>query len=978
MKKFNIRLLLKRILFCLLGFIFILFIISFFVKIDKEPLFDNIFPSSNELSNLNFDSSRSYQKINLSEALNSDNELLQLEYNSDYKDNCYRFDQEEKITMFVSIDSSDNYEIALDYQSLQKNIEKISINVKIDNLNNDKYNNIVLPTYWQDDKNEHIYDIYQNEVSPLQSVYRIWNKYFLYDQRYYDLSPLSFTLNEGIHSITIEKNSGEFLLGNIYLYKKEDLKRFESFENYQKNDNCYMLEGEKPLYKSATDIKAISTSMVHLTPFSTSKNMLNNLSGDSFNESGHSVTYCFDIKESGYYNIAIKYYISQTFTNSYAKILIDNIINYEELNCYKFENKKNNQGTSYDIEELKNSNKENIKFYFEEGIHFLTIQLDASKQAPIYYELVNIINEINTLYLEIIKLTGGNFDKNKNWKLEEYIPDISIRLNDWINRLENVLDLVKNISQSNVNKQNRLYQQIENAYKKIKTLAKNPNSIPHKLSLLQEGSASASLMLSNSLHTSTFNPLSIDKIYIYGDNYKLPKIKNSIFSEFFKVLQKIFRIKVVEESEDAVNIWVNRSTYYVSTMQQFADAYYTPHSNIKIRFSLLPDEGKLTYANASNTQPDAAFGVSSSVPYTLGIRGALVDLHEMEGFGEVISEYPLGAIIPLLEGNKVYGLPETQDFQVTFYRKDILDAFSLNVPNTYDEIINILPTLNRFGMNYYMPLAGGAGLKSLAITAPFYYQYGCNIYSDDYLTVEIDTPEGLEAMTMMVDLFNIYSLPLQTQNFYDNFRNGLSPIGISGFETYMQLSNAALEIEGKWDIALAPGVKKNDVINRTQSGDSKDVIIFNKSKKQNQAWDFIKWWLSCETQTNFASEIVATYGKTFMWNTANLKAFATLPIPKKHKDIILNQLEYLYQVPQTPATYMVERGISNAWNACVFNHVSIRASVTDYSLEINREIKRKMVEFFYQDEKGNVLKPYIVPTLEELKAWTKEGDLNGK
>ena len=71
---------------------------------------------------------------------------------------------------------------------------------------------------------------------------------------------------------------------------------------------------------------------------------------------------------------------------------------------------------------------------------------------------------------------------------------------------------------------------------------------------------------------------------------------------------------------------------------------------------------------------------------------------------------------------------------------------------------------------------------------------------------------------------------------------------------------------------------------------------------------------------------------------------------------------------------MVERGISNAWNACVFNNKSVRAAVTDYTLEINREITRKMIEFKYLDKDGNKLKDYKIPSLEEIKSWQNEGE----
>ena len=965
-KKFFIRFFLVFALINLL-----LIIISFFVNVSKDEQGSNLFPAHTTL--LSFDEERNYQKVEINTVIDEAN----LVDDEEYGKKVYRWSGDDIITFNINVATSDEYELALDYKSLQNDVQDITVNVRVDGVNNDDYANACLPTYWTDSSREEVYDIYQNEVNQMQVRYDVWSKYFLYDQRYYSDTPMSIYLTSGAHTIEIEKATGDLLLGDIYIFEKSSYSNYEKPNNVASSDKMIVLEGEEPTYKSSPDISATSSQMPHLTPFSTSKNKLNNLSGDSFNQSGNSITYAFKVNEAGYYKIAIKYYISQTFTSIYSKILLDNVVLYDNLNRYCFKNNLNNRKGSYDYEIL-NNNDEDMYFYFTEGEHYLTFQLDASYQAPIYYELVSLINEINELYLEIIKLTGGNSDKNKTWNIDAFIPTARTRLNNWKERLEALLEYVSEYSMSNSKKENRLYQQINNAYKKISSLAKDPNKLPTKLNILYEGSASASLMLSNSLHTSTFSPLSIDKIYIYGDQAKLPKIRNNFFVKYFATSQRVFRSKVDAADKDCVTIWMNRSTYYVSLLQQFADAYYTPTSGIKVRLSLLPDESKLTYANASNTQPDAAIGVGSGVPYTLGIRGALADLRSMDGFYTTIKTMSPGSLISFIEGEKVYGLPETQDFQVLFYRKDILDKIGLEIPETYEDIIGMLPTLQRYGMNFYMPMAGGAGLKSLGTTSAFYYQYGCNIYSDDFLRAEIDTPEGIQAMTMMVDLFTIYSLPLTTQNFYNDFRNGMSPVGIANFDTYLQLTHAAPEIVGKWGITLTPGVKYNEgtedeYINRTQTADSKTVIIFEKSKKKEQAWDFLKWWLSTETQTRFAAGIQATYGQLFLWNTANLEAFKTLAIPEEDKQVILDQWEYLYQVPQTPATYMIERGISNAWNACVFNTVSVRAAVTDYSLEINREIKRKMIEFKYLDKDGNVLKPYKVPSLEEIKSWQERG-----
>lgn len=890
---------------------------------------------------------------------------------SSYSKKAFKWEEDaDAISFSVNINKETDYVIAIDYLSLQTTVSDISLNVKVNGNGSDLLSNIELVSSWTDSTSEPVYDIYRNQVSAVQETCNIWRTSYLYDQRYYSAYPVSFELEIGKNTITLEKNAGALYIGSVYLIELEKLTNLGSYTPSDEDttsaaNELITIEAEQPVFKSTAEIRTVSVQNTNVTPYSTEKNMLNVLSGDSFNKSGYAITYAFKVETAGYYNISMKYYISQTNTSVYSKVLVDNEILYDELNCYEFKDR-----TGYNNETLNNG-KDNILFYFEPGVHTLTLQLDASLQSQIYFEMSSIIEEINDLYLDIVKLTGGNTDKNKQWNVAQYIPDIEHRLSSWISRLEKLLKLTDKLSKSNPEKQNRLYQNISNAYGKLVDLAKKPNEIPHKLTILTEGSSSISNMLSNSLHTTTYSPLFLDKIYVHGVDAKLPKAGTNFFMDFFGTVQRVFKSGVDETDEDVVEIWVNRSTYYVSLMQQYADAYY---KGKKVRLSLLPDESKLTYANASGTNPDAALGVSQSVPYDLGLRGALVDLRTMPGFEDVIKDYVPGAYTGMMACDSVYGLPETQDFNVIYYRTDIInDVLGISVPETYEDLIGILPAMQRMGMNFTMPLAGGSGLKGISVTAPFIYQYGGDIYAEDYLSTAIDTPEAIAAINMMVELFSLYSLPLTAQSFYDSFRNTTLPMGQAGFDTYLQLLTAAPEITGKWDIALPLGTRQADgSIDRTNCVTVKAVCIFEQSDNQKEAWEFIKWWLSEETQTRFANGIVATYGETFMWNTANVNAFKSLPINKKHIETIIASWEDLYNIPQTPATYIVERGISDAWNAAVFDGVSVRAAISDAVIDINKEIDRKMSEFGFIDNKGVVIKPYFVPTVDEIKKWMED------
>jgi ABC-type glycerol-3-phosphate transport system substrate-binding protein len=369
-----------------------------------------------------------------------------------------------------------------------------------------------------------------------------------------------------------------------------------------------------------------------------------------------------------------------------------------------------------------------------------------------------------------------------------------------------------------------------------------------------------------------------------------------------------------------------------------------------------------------------ALGGSAWLPYELGLRGAAANMRDFDNINQVIAQFMPGSFLNMIHDEKVFGLPETQDFTVQFYREDVLDALELEVPNTYQELISILPTLQRYGMNYYLPLSQDSALKGFNSTAPFIYQNGSELYSADGFDVLIDTPAALNGINTMVDLYTLYSLPLQVPNFYNSFRESLIPIGVSSFNTYVQLTFAAPEISNKWQIALAPGVDDGTgYIRRDQTGAAQASVIFEKSDKKEEAWKLLSWWMSTETQSWFIHNLLVTYGDGFLWNSANVEAFKTLPIPEEHIEIILEQWEHLHEVPKVPGGYKLERELSNIWNRVVFDGVDVRSAVDDARILIERELIRKYQEFGYIDGDGNMIKPYTIITKEEVASWIEEG-----
>jgi ABC-type glycerol-3-phosphate transport system substrate-binding protein len=217
-------------------------------------------------------------------------------------------------------------------------------------------------------------------------------------------------------------------------------------------------------------------------------------------------------------------------------------------------------------------------------------------------------------------------------------------------------------------------------------------------------------------------------------------------------------------------------------------------------------------------------------------------------------------------------------------------------------------------------------------------------------------------------------MPLTTSSFYDSFRYGNLPIGVSNIETYIKLVTAAPEIEGLWGIDLYPATVARDGNEyRYATGSAQASIMFANTEQPEAAWTFMKWWMSTETQVDFQQQLEMSYGREYLWNSANLEAFRLSSFAPEHKDVILRQWEWLQEPVKLPGSYMQERELSNAWNRIVFDGVNPRVAIDSSIILINREITRKMEEFGYLKD-GVKVREFKIPTIETVEGWMEADD----
>ena len=209
----------------------------------------------------------------------------------------------------------------------------------------------------------------------------------------------------------------------------------------------------------------------------------------------------------------------------------------------------------------------------------------------------------------------------------------------------------------------------------------------------------------------------------------------------------------------------------------------------------------------------------------------------------------------------------------------------------------------------------------------------------------------------------------EINSFYQSFRDGTLPIGTANYAMYNLLMNAAPELSDRWGLAPYPGLTDREGhVQRWTSGAEQSCFIFSSTNMEEESWRFLTWWMSEETQTEFAYTLQSTLGNEYLWNSANTEAFLHSPWPTEHKRIIAEQMQWIYEAPRVPGSYMVEREISNAINAVALEGKNLREALDEAIKRIDREVERKLEEFG-RLENGILTKPFLAPDIEMVKEW---------
>jgi len=851
----------------------------------------------------------------------------------------------------VNVEQAGLYYIKMEYFPVESRgiaIERsLSINGEIPFLGADR---LSFQRVWGD-KSSSRFDNQGNEIRPSQIEKPRWEKEWFRDSLGYFAEPYSFYLRQGANTIRLTGVNEPVVIRSLLIkapIKTQNYRDYISSVNldkYKNNRSNYLLriQGEKSTRRSDPSLYPIydRSSGATETP-SVARIRLNMIGGQSWRVAGQWIEWEFEAPENGMYRISIKG--RQNYNRGFVSnrtVMINGEIPVQELSAVPFV-----YSNKWSLVTL--GDKSGF-FYFplEAGPNTIRIQATLGGMG----EMLNVMEEsvfrLNAIYRKILVLTGPEPDIYRDYRVDVVYPEVieAMKLESKI-----LFKLVDDLTNYSGERSAQAAVALTIA-RQLELFVKRPDKIPRTLVNFKTNISS----LGDSLLALSQSQLDIDYITISASDAKLPKVNENFFVAVSHEIRSFFASFFVDynnlgdfhhKSADVINVWILAGRDQSTILKAMIDDTFTPLTGVKVNVKLVAADAVMP-AVVAGTGPDMALTVPQVDPVNYAIRSAAVDISKFPDFDEAVKDLSPSVIVPFTFQGGVYGLPETQYFHVMFYRKDIFEELNLPIPDTWDELINILPVIQKNNMNVGVPSVATniqANIDFSNFLAHLFQRDG-RMYNEDNSRTLLSDEIAIEAFDVYTKFFTHYKTPV-VYDFVNRFRTGEMPLAFADYTNFNTLEVFAPELRGLWGFSRMPGLpRENGVINRSVSTGTLASMIFSNTKNKEAAWKFMKWWISADTQLRYGRELESIMGAAARYPTANYAAFRRLSWGSEQMAVLDEQRKWTVGVPEVPGGYFISRHITNAVRKILNEGQDTRETLLDYTLTINDELIKKRKEF---------------------------------
>lgn len=882
------------------------------------------------------------------------------------------------VTWTFSVQETGFYNLKIGYIALPGTSSDIQRRVLIDGkAPYDALEQIVFKRLWRD---EDINLKNGNEIRP--NAYEVYQEQsvFLEDYDRRSGAPLIFHLTAGEHTLTLDAVKEPMAITALTFMAAPELPSYEeTLATWQAEHSAYAGEviigqAERRAYddsavnskgeamhtrlsvsNSTADILKTSPAInvqknysdASLVPFHAWHILYPTIGASSWAMPGDAITWQLTVPEDGLYVLTFKGRQTSRGVTSYRRLLVNGEVPFAEAEVIGFDYSGTMQNYT-----LAMADGTPYYIYLHEGVNDITLECVLGSIGGILSQVEESLRSLNALYLKTIQITGQVPSQYIDYEIAKKIPEFVDTMRLESDRLFALVNQMVEIT----GEKGENTAMLEKMAIQAAGLADDPEEIIKELSQLKNNIAALGTWINN---ISTM-PLELDAVMLSADTASLPAPSESWFSgvvadtqrffaTFFTSTSSVITDDSGEKKAAEITVWMASSgREQAQIIQNMIDESFTPYHDISVKLQLIPMDVVLRAALAGNG-PDVVIGLSQSTAQDFAMRGATVDLSRMEGFDDYVQRYSEGVMRATTYNGGSYGIPEQVSFQMFFYRQDVMEELGIReIPRTWDEVMEIIPILNRKKYEFYMPSTRVA--TGLNIFSSMVYQNGGEIYNGtegvDYgVSSALYSDEAMEAFKWYTDLFTVHGLEVQA-DFNNRFRTGEMPMGVTDYTTYCTLEIFAPEIKGLWSFSPLPGTLREDgTIDNTYVCDTVQTVIMKGADDKEAAWEFVKWWNDTAQQTSYAITLESIMGAAARYPAADPNVIAQLGWSNAEREQLLSQYQMLTSMPAVPGYYMNTRMVSYAFEDVVADLANPRETLYLNIRDIDKELQKKREEF---------------------------------
>ena len=800
-----------------------------------------------------------------------------------------------------------------------------------------------------------------NDLVPEQVEVTAWQTTPLNDTTGYTNNSYQITLTAGTHTVRLMAGDYPLYLAEVTLgvtdrpaaytdvlaaWQAEGLQPADDSVSLKYAAETTALKSDRTIFPSY-DLGNAATETANAEPNTPGLTKRNVIGGTTWKESGEWIEYEVEAPADGLYCLTFKYRqnISMDMT-VYRNIYINGEIPYAELQNvgFPFAFRWNNLT-------LQDADGAPLYVKLTQGKNTIRLETTTGAWAPILLDVDDLAMEMNDLYRRIIMVTGTAPDPYRDYFLTSEIRGLTDILTDLADRTNACADEFERIS-NGVTQQSAVLRTVAD---QMAVFAKDPDKIEDELATFREKITALTDWLLNNKE----QPLELDYFMVHHAEAQIPSArgnwwKNLVFKfrQFLATFSKYYA-SLEEFSADGdqkvITVWISDGRDQATIMKDMIADTFTTETGIAVNVNLV--QGGLIEATLAGTAPDIAIGVARGQPVNLASRGALMDLRRFTELDAVAERFTDDALVPYSYNGGVYALPMTQTYQTMFYRTDIFKELGLEVPNTWEEFMDVAAVLQRNNMKVGLPYTAitATGAVEVGVGAKDLYpslllQNGGSFYTDDLSGTGLDNQTALGAFETWVSFYTDYGFDL-SYDFATLFRSGEMPLCITAYPMYGTLAAVATEIRGCWEMTTLPGtVQADGSIDRSAGASGSAAVILRDAKDPDACWRFLEWFTRSDTQADYGNRLENQLGEAARYATANLAAVELLNWSSQEKAVLRAQREWVQEIPEIPGSYYTSRCLDNAFRSVIYDGDNPRKVFEKQVGIIDSEIKRKLLE----------------------------------